>query len=129
MRRVEDALDLRDPDLLKKHEKEVLYRTLEGYPAKVISKMLGLTVNTVNQYLNVAKEKLGCRTKFEAAVRASRYGLLDGCFDRKRRDLRREVYPMEPTGDRWIEGTLMVNRKYSTPPRRHNPANSEIGRK
>ena len=87
-RRVEDALDLRDPDLLRKHEKEVLYWVQEGYPVKVLSKMLGLTVNTVNQYLNVAKEKLGCRTKFEAAVRASRYGLLVGCFDRRRRELR-----------------------------------------
>ncbi|MDE0097680.1 MAG: hypothetical protein OXN16_03315 [Gammaproteobacteria bacterium] len=64
-----------------------------------------------DQYLNVAKEKLGCRTKFEAAVRAFRYGLLHGCFDRRRQDLRREVYPMEPTGDRWIEGTVMVNRE------------------
>ena len=103
-RRVEDALDHRDPDLLRKHEKEVLYWVLEGYPVKVISKMLGLTVNTVNQYLNVAKEKLGCRTKFEVAVRASRFGLLDGCFDRRRRDLRREVYPMPPTGNRWMRG-------------------------
>ncbi|MDE0097346.1 MAG: LuxR family transcriptional regulator, partial [Gammaproteobacteria bacterium] len=111
VRRVEDALDLRDPGLLRKHEKEVLYWTLEGYPAKVIGHILGLTKNTVNQYLNVVREKLGCRTKFEAAVRASRYGLLDGCFDRGRRDLRREVYPMEPDGDRWIEGTVMVNRE------------------
>ncbi len=25
--------------------------------------------------------------------------------------VRREVYPMEPTGDRWIEGMVMVNRE------------------
>ena len=65
----------------------------------------------MNQYLNVVKEKFGCRTKFEAAVRASRFGLLLGSPDGYRRNLRREAYPEVESGDRWIEGTVMVNRE------------------
>ncbi len=110
-RRVEDAWDLRKPELLRKHEREVLYWTREGYPAKVIGHIPGLTKNTVNQYLNVVREKLGCRTKFEAAVRASRFGLLLGSPDSYRRNFRRDAYPEVEDGDRWIEGTVMVNRE------------------
>ena len=110
-RRVEDVLDLRKPELLRKHEREVLYWTREGYPAKVIGHILGLTKNTVNQYLNVVRERLGCRTKFEAAVRASRFGLLLGSPDSYRRNLRRDAYPEVDYDDRWIEGTVMVNRE------------------
>ncbi len=40
-RRVEDAWDLRKPELLRKHEREVLYWTGEGYPAKVIGAYSG----------------------------------------------------------------------------------------
>ena len=75
VRKGEDALDLWDSGLLGKHEWEILYWTREGYPTKEVSQMLALTVN---QYLHVVKEKLGYRTKFEAAIRASRYGLLLG---------------------------------------------------
>ena len=76
VRKEEDALELRSSSLLRRREKEALWWTREGYPAKQVGRLLGLTEYTVHRYLSDAQQKLDCRTKVEAAMRAFRAGLL-----------------------------------------------------
>ena len=109
VRKEEDALGIRSPGFLASREKEALWWTREGYPAKRVGSLLGLTEDTVHRYLSDAQQKLGCRTKYEAAMRAFRMGLLhrepDGEVRRRRK---KKVTPWQPE-DRRIEGMVVMD--------------------
>ena len=113
--KLEDTLDWRSPGLLRQREKEVLLWTREGYPAKRVGSLLGLKEDTVHRYLSDAQQKLGCRTKFEAATRAFRAGLLYGDSGEavrmrrwRRRRERKQATLWQPE-ERRIEGMVVLD--------------------
>ncbi|MDE0520743.1 MAG: autoinducer binding domain-containing protein [Boseongicola sp.] len=57
-------------------ERECLLWALEGKTAGETADILGLSVFTVNRHASTATDKLGCRNKHHAAMRAFRAGLL-----------------------------------------------------
>ncbi len=112
VRKVEDALSLRNPGLLPPREREALLWTLEGHPAKAVGLRMGLTTYTVHRYLSDAQQRLGCGTKNEAAVRAYRSGLLHESpwTNPRRRRLRRPAtITMGEPGGLKIRGTVVMD--------------------
>ncbi|MDE0520742.1 MAG: autoinducer binding domain-containing protein [Boseongicola sp.] len=57
-------------------ERECLLWTIEGKTAEETADILGLSVFTVNRHASTAANKLGCRNKHHAAMRAFRADLL-----------------------------------------------------
>ncbi|MXY65411.1 MAG: helix-turn-helix transcriptional regulator [Gammaproteobacteria bacterium] len=129
VRKLEDALDWRSPSLLRPREKEALLWTREGYPAKRVGSLLGLTEDTVHRYLSDAQQKLGCRTKFEAAMRAYRAGLLyrDSGGEVKRRRRRRKKVTLWQPEDRRIEGMVVMDGEPGDNGMREKTAGDEDG--
>ena len=61
---------------LTAREREVLYWTVRGKTAWAISKILGVTENTVHWHAQRALRKLGCDNKHSAALKARELGVL-----------------------------------------------------
>jgi DNA-binding NarL/FixJ family response regulator len=63
-------------DSLTSREKEVLALIGKGYSRPEIAKKLGLAVNTVCGYTKTIYQKLDISSQAEAAIKASRIGLI-----------------------------------------------------
>ena len=61
---------------LTARERSCLLWTAEGKTATETGALLGLSVHTVNRHLSRAARKLGCRDKYQAAIRALRANLV-----------------------------------------------------
>ncbi len=61
---------------LSRRERQVLALVAEGLADKEIGAQLGISRGTVKHYLTLARLKLRCRNRTEAAVRALSCGLL-----------------------------------------------------
>lgn len=69
------AADERVPELGRR-EQEVLRWARDGKSTDVIAQLLGISTSTVNYHLRLAMDKLGVNSKFAAAAKADRLGLL-----------------------------------------------------
>lgn len=70
-----------DPDIdedvrLTEREVDILRLIGKGYKAAEIARLLGITLNTVNTYVRDVYRKLGIGSRAEAALEASRRGLI-----------------------------------------------------
>lgn len=63
--------------LLSNRQRECLAWVRQGKSSGMISEILGLSVQTVDEHLSAACRKLGVRTRVQAAVEASLAGLID----------------------------------------------------
>lgn len=75
-RRLEPAAQGSTP-LLSKRQRECLAWVRQGKSSGMISEILGVSVQTVDEHLSTACRKLGVRTRVQAAVEASLAGLID----------------------------------------------------
>jgi len=62
---------------LSRRQKQCLRLLVKGYTAAEISLRLYISIRMVRDHLRQAKVKLGCDSILQAAVKASRAGLLD----------------------------------------------------
>jgi len=62
---------------LTPREKQVITLLLKGYTNKEIGMELGITANSVKKYLQIIYQKLGVRTRLEAALLILKEGLLE----------------------------------------------------
>lgn len=62
---------------LTKRESECLSYVLQAMSAKDIAKEMNIAKKTAEQYIEVLKEKLGCRRKLELIVKAIKDGMTD----------------------------------------------------
>ncbi len=72
------ALPNRLPSPLTKREKEILIAVSDGATSREIAEKLGLTDQTVRNYMTTLLRKIGARTRGQAAAVALRNGWLDG---------------------------------------------------
>lgn len=63
--------------VLTERETECLIHVLAGRPAKLIARALGISVRTVDHYLECARAKMGTKTSYAAASIAVRRGWID----------------------------------------------------
>jgi DNA-binding CsgD family transcriptional regulator len=61
---------------LSKRELEVLRWTMDGHTAQQVGDRLGIAERTVNMHSRHAIKKLGCVSKYQAAIKALRLGLI-----------------------------------------------------
>ena len=88
-------------------EREVLLWTIEGKTAEEVAMMLCLSVFTVNRHASNAARKLGCQSKYPAAVRALRAGLIQDC-DHPPLALRRAGLAFARRPARWSAHRMVV---------------------
>ena len=68
----------RPPSLLTERQKDILTAVSDGASSREIAEKLGLTDQTVRNYMTALLRKVGARTRGQAAAMAMRNGWLDG---------------------------------------------------
>ena len=66
-----------NPKVLATGELDALRRSIDGFNDWEVGNAMGISEREVTLRLQRAMEKLGCTTKYEAALRAIRLGLVD----------------------------------------------------
>jgi len=68
--------------IFSKREIECLQKVAEGLTSKSIAKELGISYRTVDQYIDAARKKVGCRNRCEMISLLTKYSdILDQSLD------------------------------------------------